>query len=94
MKGYRFYEELTGKNRKGEQSQGNVIALHLRDDDNQPLYSPDWSMICISAVYFEPNSPVCTCSVSWEYLSEKARRIKESRAREIHPNLFRYLENG
>lgn len=29
-----------------------------------------------------------------EYLREKCKRVSESKAREVHPNLFRYLTRG
>ena len=46
------------------------------------------------AVFFEPDSPVCGCSISLEYLQTRCKRISESKAREIHPRLFDYLDRG
>jgi len=94
MKGYRFYEELENKNRKGEKSKGTVIALALFNNG-----APDWrpSMTsyhadCVSAVFDEPNSPVCWGAVCVDYLRKRARRVSEVKAREIHPALFEYLD--
>ena len=105
MKGYRFYEELENKNRKAENSKGTVVALLIEPDGRgwKPLYLPrlvrtkdrrGWSYAaeCVSSVFAEPNSPVASGSVSMEYLSKDCRRISEARAREIHPELFKYLE--
>ena len=94
MKGFRFYEELKNKNRKAEESQGNVIAVYgewrlgrVVDEKYQ------WVKDCVSAVFFETNSQVCGSSVSQGYLEESTRRISEAKAREIHPNLFVYLDS-
>jgi len=81
MKGLRFYEE------KG---QGNVIAVFI--EDGSPIYNPDLSMGCVSALLLEPNSIVCGSAVSREYLTEHTRRVSEKAAREIHPELFKYLD--
>lgn len=97
MKGYRFYEELRKKNRKGEESRGTVVGLYL-DNDNRPLYcsphSGDWTMEAAVGVFDEPNSDVCSAQVSQKYLSEDCRRVSEKEARVIHPEMFRYLKEG
>jgi hypothetical protein len=86
MKGVRFYEELENKNRKGEKSQGNVIAIHAYQISIDGMYE------CLSATFYKPNSPVSVGGVSRKYLEEKCRRISETRAREIHPRLFERLD--
>jgi hypothetical protein len=100
MRGYRFYEELEKKNRKGEKSKGTVVALILDQGPGRrwtPLYIPpsrDQPICaeCVSAVFDRPNSPVASGGVALSYLWGKCRRISEARAREIHPALFEYLE--
>ena len=95
MKGYRFYEELENKNRKGEISKGTVLALPL-DEDGIPLYFCSCSGMCvevISSVFAEPNSPVCGSAADDDYIYYETKRVSEKRAREIHPALFAYLEN-
>ena len=87
MQGFRFYEELNNKNRKDETSQGNVIAVYIPE-----MWSPDGSMVVLSAVFFIPNSDVSNGSVSREYLDTKTRRVSEAKARVIHPKLFVYLD--
>lgn len=92
MEGIRFYEEFENK-RKGI-SNGNVVAvIHennwYRQDATgrlQLLYE------AIGAVYFYPNSPVCGTGVSQEYLWSTCKRVSESKAREIHPELFTVLD--
>ena len=46
----------------------------------------------IAGVYERENSPVCSTSVSSEYLRKRAVRIDETTARKLHPALFDYLE--
>lgn len=93
MKGYRFYEELEHKNRKGERSRGTVVAV-LLDGNNRPYYfqsSGSWCSDAIASLFDEPNSSVCSTSVGMTYLSGCCRRVSEKVAREIHPSLFEYL---
>lgn len=102
MKGYRFYEELTDKNRKAEKSKGTVIALILHEETGNPIYVPGSvntrygtpSLIAeaICSLFDEPNSSVCSSQVAIEYLWQECRRISEDKARSIHPKLFQYLE--
>ena len=104
MKGYRFYEELENKGRKGEKSLGNVVAALLQprgrgwDFISIPgsvpgvKYGRTWKVECVSALFAEPNSPVCGSQVTTEYPWERCRRVSESRAREVHPKLFEYLD--
>lgn len=94
MKGYRFYEELRHKHRKGEESKGTVVALYTGEGIESPeivsvfRHHPE---ACV-AVFDRPNSPVCWSGVSWEYLYECCRRISEEEARAIHPALFERLD--
>ena len=66
-----------------------VIAIM---PDNKWISNNDLLYDCIGAVYFERNSPVASTSCSDGYLRLKCKRISESQAREIHPNLFTYLD--
>ena len=91
MKGIRFYEELENKNRKGEKSKGTVVAVLYENswiDHNRK----DVMFDTISSLFDEPNSVVCGGIASRSYLWDNCRRISEAKAREIHPNLFQYLE--
>lgn len=94
MKGYRFYEEYSDK-RKGISS-GNVVAIipenrwTIRHHDG----SVDVIYHAIGAVYFHSNSDVCGTSATQGYLSEGCKRISESKARQIHPALFQYLDQA
>ncbi len=90
MKGIRFYEELTNKNRVSEESQGNVIAQLVGNDQ-----VTDDGVMCetISALFFHPDSVCCGGSASLDYIWKNCRRISETKAREVHPQLFVYLDN-
>lgn len=87
MKGFRFYEELYFKNRKEENSQGNVIAVFIPE-----RRCPDGSCECLSSLFSTPNSLVCNSAVSPEYLEIDTKRVSEARARIVHPKLFEYLD--
>jgi hypothetical protein len=97
MRGYRFYEELAYKGRTNEASVGNVVAVDYEngmrferggDDHDHTVYE------AVGSVFSHPNSPCASTSVSTEYLAQDCKRISEARAREIHPQLFRYLEGS
>ncbi len=94
MNGYRFYEEYNDK-RKGI-SQGNVVAIipETRRIEQYPDGSLDVIYDVIGAVYFHPNSDVCGTGASQGYLTESCKRISESKARQIHPALFQYLDQN
>jgi hypothetical protein len=82
MRGIRFYEEFTHK-RKGI-SAGNAVAI---GESNR-----DGTFEAIGALYDTPNSPVASTAVSDSYLFKNCKRVSEARAREVHPNLFQYLD--
>jgi hypothetical protein len=101
--GVRFYLDYGSKKKKRKgQHTGNVIAAHvttggrgfshvgtLRNAWTKKAY---YSVECVSALFDEPNSAVCSSSVSEGYLRESCKFISEARAREIHPTLFEYLD--
>lgn len=95
MKGVRFYEELEHKNRKYEASKGTVFAAFYeqthggRHGDGAYFVQVDG----VGAVFDRPNSPVAGTSASLEYLEKDCRRVSEERAREVHPELFKYLDS-
>lgn len=86
MKGVRFYEEYTDATRT--QSRGAVVAVLVANGQSPFGYD------AIAGAYESPNSPVCSTGVAVEYLRTNCKRIPESRAREIHPNLFALLETS
>jgi hypothetical protein len=89
MKGVRFYEELTNKNRAAEKSQGNVVAVFY---EQSQAHGGGVFYDASGAVYFHPNSACAGTSVSQEYLMKSTRRVSEERAREVHPALFTWLD--
>lgn len=88
MKGIRFYEEFTNTTKKV--SEGNVIAAFVANgtfwQSGKPCYET------LDAVYFRPNSPVASSSISLDFLRRFCKRVSEARAREIHPALFERLD--
>lgn len=88
MKGIRFYEEFA--NKRAGVSAGTVVAV-----TSDPFASQgDVLRECISALFAEPNSPVCGSVVSLKYLRLRCKRVSEARAREVHPALFDRLDQA
>jgi hypothetical protein len=84
MKGIRFYEEFSNK-RKGI-SENTVIAVLYVNGHNSYGYD------AIGGTFPGTNSPVQSGNVNPEYLRVNCKRVSETRAREIHPNLFAFLD--
>lgn len=101
MKGIRFYEEFkTPQDKRKGKSAGTVVAAIVENGvyftqnhtkEGKPTQTACYECVC--AVYARPNSPVCSSGVALEYLSKNCKRIPESKAREIHPKLFEYLDD-
>ncbi len=85
MKGVRFYEEFT--NTRKRVSEGNCLAVF------PDLVCPDGSCEAIGAVYYWPDSGVASTAASWKWLRKRCKRVSEAKARQIHPQLFRRLED-
>ncbi len=82
MIGIRFYEEFTNTRKKV--SEGNCIAVLAAHGDG--------CFDAIAAVFYQPNSPPASTKVSRAYLMRHCKRVRESRARHIHPRLFSFLD--
>ena len=100
MRGYRFYLEHDSPQdkRKGKHN-GNVFAAYLgrtKGTAGNGIFFSQNGAMCegTGAVYFEPNSPVCGCSASLDWLRTNCKRILEANARRIHPRLFEYLDRA
>lgn len=102
MKGYHFFVEFPDKKSKNKATrrnlvghEGNVIAVILKDNGYPESYISQGQIIheAICSVLSSPNSPVTYACVGWEYLRERCKRISEKQAREIHSELFRYLDD-
>jgi len=97
MKDVRFYVEYANKTEKGKSGKGagtnhsgTVMAIFVGNEywsGGQYVYGG------MGAIQNYPDSPVATTGVSFEYLRENCKRIPESVARQIHPELFRCLDN-
>jgi hypothetical protein len=96
MKGVKFYLEYPSNadKRKATRTnlgnhEGNVIAIldnGIYISGGEPVGDG------LGAVFYIPNSPVAGTGVSLAYLRERAKRISEKQAREIHPELFTRLD--
>ena len=92
MKGYRFYADYGSASLKQKANPAsNAIAI-LVDDDGRPLWNATACMEAITALFEDADSLVCPSAVTQDYLRQSCKRISESEARWIHPNLFAYLE--
>lgn len=96
MKDFRFYLEYPNQKEKRKATRknlgnhsGNCLAVYT---DKDYLLPDRKSIEAIGAVLFNENSPCCGTFVSFDYLRSSCKRISEKQAREIHPNLFNYLE--
>lgn len=95
MKYVRFYLEYGSKqNKRKGIDEGNVLALiDTMGDGFRPQYTGDaYTIECLAAVHFHPNSPVAGSSTTRDYLAETCKRIPEWKARQIHPTLFARLD--
>lgn len=95
MKDVRFYLEYPSKKDKNEATRknlgnhsGNCVALYHK---NYRVTNDDVLIEAASAVYMWENSDCAFSEVSQGYIDEKCKRISEEQAREIHPQLFTYL---
>jgi hypothetical protein len=96
MKGVRFYLEFpdkktkkqSGKNNNGHS--GNVTAVFF---ENYQISANKILFDIVGSVFFQKNSPVCSSTCSEKWLYENCKRISEKLAREIHPQLFLYLDD-
>jgi hypothetical protein len=92
MKGIRFYQEFPDKQSKRKNvNSDNCIAVNI--DRSLCWYSNGhYEYEAIGSVFDYANSPVATTNVHSNYLRENCKRILESKARTIHPELFKYLD--
>lgn len=96
MNGVKFFLEYENKSEKNKGTRknpgnhsGNVVAVL---DDTLKRWNDGYSYDGFGGIYYTRNSPVASTSVSPDYLREKCKRISEKQAREIHPNLFGFLD--
>ncbi len=92
MRDFRFYldHDSVAAKRRGEHA-GNVTAIM----PDSWYAGPDGRCFeAVGAVYHHPDSPVATTGASRAYLRNQGKRISEAKARQIHPQLFAYLDKG
>lgn len=92
---------------KGDERSGNCCAVFYGQRHWEPrkvFSGPNKGLIVHEAIYegvgcvqhedVGPNLPVASTAISMGYIDSKCRRVTEQRAREIHPALFQWLEQG
>jgi hypothetical protein len=89
MTGIRFYEVFNDTTKREPAGKAIAVFPYLWRDGSGGQGRLYYSVIGLA---HRPNPPVLTTTVAESYLRSKCRRVSESRARRIHPNLFRYLE--
>lgn len=94
MKGIRFYLEYPDEKTKRAATRkdlgdhkGTVVAILSHTLSFRYGYDG------LGAVFDRPNSPVASTTVHPRYLAEVCKRIPEQLAREIHPEMFRRLDD-
>jgi hypothetical protein len=94
MEGYRFYEEFLDKSKK--RSAGNAVAVMPENSRLERIHGQYVDIIyeAVGSVFSSPNSPVASTGVSRDYLRTNTKRVGEARARRVHPELFKYLEQS
>lgn len=94
MKGVRFYAESREtvarlKERAANGEKVACFALDIEDVNGRSWrYNPGGAGLAIDGVF----SSVCYTSCSLDWLRTKCKRIPESLARKLHPELISYLE--
>lgn len=98
MNGFTFYLEYPSLKDKRKATRktlgnhsGNVMAVF---GDWFSIAGHYYKKECVSALQNVPNSVVCCSSACDTYIKENGKRISEKQAREIHPNLFTYLDSN
>lgn len=90
MKGYRFYKEYDSPvDKRKDKPNGNVFATW-----GEPYIGQEHELFIegYGAVFYDPNSPCSFTSAQLAWVRDYCKRISEREAREIHPNLFRRIE--
>lgn len=92
MKGYRFYADYGSPTfrRKGGDAP-NAMAVLVENGSYNLGASNTRGYEAAVALTSDQDAPVCGSSVSLGYLRECCKRISESEAYRIHPNLKYYL---
>jgi len=91
MKHVRFYIDSGPYAKWTVKAKDNYQGLALLYEN----VCPDGSMECVSGVTFAPVSgdgPYCSGAVCRLYIQEHCRRISESKARKMFPNLMKRMD--
>lgn len=97
MNGIRFYQEFANKSKT--KPTGNIIAALAGRitgaAGNGVFFSGGAACYeAVAGLFDAPNSPVASTAVAIDLLREKCKRVSETKARQVHPNLFEYLDHA
>lgn len=98
MNGYKFYLEYPDAKSKNKARRknlgnhsGNCVAI-IDKTKRISVYSDDIDNDAIGAIQDYKNCPVAFTCISCGYLQKKCKRISADLAKQIHPELFKYIE--
>lgn len=95
MKGIRFYQEFVHKGKNTDIPKNICLAVFTDTRRIERYFRNSLPVVvfdCADSVCDTPDFGYCMGSVAQEYLADKCRRVSESKAREVAPELFAYLE--
>lgn len=87
-----YLDHETTRDKRHGHHMGNVTAVFTDTGRFSREFDGNYGYDAVGAVYFCPNSPVASTSVSIAWMHQKGKQISEAEARRIHPNLFAYLD--
>lgn len=94
MKGYRFYQVVTDKDKANEKRCQECVAI-MPDIKHIGWCGDHYDMLYAGTGALYPdanNSPCIGGEIAQRYLTEHTRWVGEATARKVHPALFEYLE--
>ena len=92
MHGYRFFEEYRDEGRRD--SLNSVVAIDVEKGPFVQEGGVCYRAVCTDREKNEPgHKAVRMVLFNAEYLGTHCRRISEQRARELHPEVFSFLES-
>src|SRR5215469_5708552 len=87
-----YLDHETAQDKRHGHHMGNVTAVFTDTGRFSRDFDGTYGYDAVGAVDCYPNSPVASTSVSIAWMQTKGKRISEAEARDIHPNLFAYLD--
>jgi hypothetical protein len=89
MTGIRFYEQFKDEQKRESAGKAVAVYIHKWRDGSEKQGRIFRAVVGLGK---PPNPPALLSTVAESYLQKKCRRISETRARQINPNIFRVLK--